>query len=110
MARKRARLKMPEPGFQGDYTDSCIVCLQGCDTGLAFRGEAEWAVAGLRNLGVEHDVSATIIEQMFGCEPGMVPNGIITVPVRVCESCVAKSGLNMRVGLAVKGGELPCYE
>jgi hypothetical protein len=110
MARSRARMKVPPPGLQGTYEGSCVVCLQGCDTGLAFRGEAEWAIAGLLNLGIPQDQAAATLEAFTGSEPGMVPNGIITVPVRLCEVCLAKSGLNMQVGLVAKGGELPCYE
>ena len=108
MARKRARMKIPPPGLQGTYEGSCVVCLQGCDTGLAFKGEAEWAIAGMMKLNIPYDEATKMIEQVYGCEPGKVPNGIITVPLRLCESCVATSGLNMRLGL-VASGALPCY-
>jgi hypothetical protein len=41
---------LPAPGLQGTYEGSCVICLQGCDTGLQFTGEAEWLVAGLMHL------------------------------------------------------------
>jgi hypothetical protein len=110
MARKRTS-KRPSPGLRGDYTDSCIICLQGCDTGLGFRGEGEWVVAGLMALGIrDFDEAAAVVSLATGTEPGMVPDGVITVGVRCCESCVAQSGTGFPLGLAVRGGELPCVE
>lgn len=102
------RAQHQPPGLDGTYTGSCAVCLQGCDTALAFRGEAEWALAGLRVLGVPGDEAEKILTLVTGCEPGMVPNGELTVPVRVCETCVQASGTGMHVGLA--SAEVPVYQ
>jgi hypothetical protein len=85
------------PGLNGTYTGSCVVCLQGCDTALAFRGEAEWVLAGLRVLGLPDDEAAKTLTEVTGCAPGMVPDGKITVPVRVCEACVQATGTGMQV-------------
>jgi hypothetical protein len=41
-------------------------------------------------------------------EPGLVPDGEITIPIRVCEACVQASGKGMRVGLVP--GALPVYQ
>jgi hypothetical protein len=102
------RAKHQPPGLDGTYTGACVVCLQGCDTALAFRGEAEWVIAGLRVLGLPGDEAEKTLTDITGCEPGMVPNGELTVPVRVCETCVQASGTGMRVGLAT--AEIPVYQ
>lgn len=92
---------IPRPGLSGDYRDSCVVCLQGTDTGLAFTGEAEWVIAGLVVLGVPREqADATAFPDS---DPGMVPDGTVTVGVRVCQSCVDASGTKMPVGLIVTG-------
>lgn len=36
----------------GSFTGSCIACLGGTDTAIAFRGEPEWCVAALVVLGL----------------------------------------------------------
>jgi hypothetical protein len=102
------RARHQPPGLDGSYTGSCVVCLQGCDTALAFRGEAEWVIAGLRVLGLPSDEAEQTLAHITGCAPGMVPNGELTIPVRVCESCAQASGAGMRVGLA--HAEVPVYQ
>jgi hypothetical protein len=102
------RVQHQPPRLNGTYTSSCVVCLQGCDTALAFRGEAEWVIAGLCVLWVPLDEAGKILTFATGCEPGMVPNGELTVPVRVCETCVQTSGTGMRVGLV--SAEVPVYQ
>jgi hypothetical protein len=92
-------MQLPVPGLQGDYRDSCVVCFQGCDTAVAFRGEAEWVVAGLSVLGVPMDQAATTVSMLAECEPGMCPEGQMTVAVRVCEACHAKSRTGFPVGV-----------
>ena len=64
------RAQHQPPGLDGTYTDSCVVCLQGCDTGLAFRGEAEWVLAGLHVLGIPDDEAEQMLTNVTGCEPG----------------------------------------
>jgi hypothetical protein len=77
--------------------ESCIVCYRGdVMTGIAFRGEAEWVLAGLKVLGVpEEDVYPTLRvfleEEGWTGAPDEVPSGQITVPVRVCADCAAKT-------------------
>jgi hypothetical protein len=95
---------IPHPGLRGSYEDSCVVCLRGTDTGLVFAGEAEWAAAGLVNLGVPADQAVAILSHGTGSEPGKVPDGDITVMFRVCQACASKAQLP--VGL-VTSGNLP---
>lgn len=94
---------LPVPNLNGDYRDSCVVCLKGTDTGLAFVGEAEWVLAGLRVLGVPDDQASETLGAVTGCQPGMVPDGEITVQLRVCETCAKATGTGMTVGLVATG-------
>jgi hypothetical protein len=93
-------------GLQGDYRGTCIVCLEPTDTGLAVRGEPEAAMAVLMVLGVPGDQAAAVLPQALGCAPGMVPDGEVTVPFRVCARCAARLP-GARVGLILAGAELP---
>jgi hypothetical protein len=102
------RARHQPPGLDGTYTGSCVVCLQGCDTALAFRGEAEWVIAGLMHLGLPHEEAEDTLSHVTDCAPGMVPDGELTIPVRVCESCVQASGTGMHVGPA--HAQIPVYQ
>lgn len=93
--------RLPAPGARGDYRGSCAVCLQGTDTGLAFVGEAEWGAAGLQVLGIPSDQAAGMVSQATGSQPGMVPEGEVTIAVTVCSGCAGKAGLP--VGLIATG-------
>ena len=87
-------MSLPPSNLQGDYNGSCVVCLRGTDTALAFTGEAEWLVAGLVNLGIPDDPACLMVEEFFkeqGAKPGMVLDGEHTMPVQVCAECVSKS-------------------
>jgi hypothetical protein len=56
---------LPPPGLSGDYQDSCIICLKGTDTGLAFRHAEDpetWAAAGLTAIGLSTDVAIAVVE------------------------------------------------
>lgn len=104
------------PGLNGDYRGTCVVCLRGTDTALAFVGEAEWAIAGLKVLGLpkkeaHSTLEAFLVEFQPGHIPGMVPPGVITIPVQVCQRCAGKVKTAQGpfpVGLLVDEGELPC--
>jgi hypothetical protein len=76
----------PRPGLQGDYRDTCIVCLRATDTAMAFRGEAEFLAAGLICLGVPHDDAMRIASQASGDNADN-----LTMRIQVCALCVAKS-------------------
>ena len=102
-------LKVPPPGLDGTWRDSCVVCLQGTDTGLAFVGEAEWVIAGLTVLGIPEDQGTTMISEVTGCAPGNVPLGEVTMHVRVCAKCAAASGMGLTVGLLSDAAGVPGY-
>jgi hypothetical protein len=105
---KRKWLKLPRPGLQGDYQESCIICLHGCDTGLAIKGEAEWIIAGLTHLGIPSQAEAfEILRNDEDWAPGTVPDGILTVQIKLCESCAQKS--DSKVAPFIPGESVPCY-
>lgn len=81
------------------------MCLSGTDTGLAFVGEAEWAIAGMMRLGIPQEQASVMLSDATGCDPGKVPDGTITVPLRVCEGCAGEADLE--VGLIATG--MPSY-
>ena len=96
------------PGLDGTDPGSCIVCLGGTDTALAFRGVAEWHAAGLVDLGLpmEHAVrtaqgaeAMTLQGIAAGDETveaelldGMV---VFEASYRVCCACVADANARM---------------
>ena len=91
-------------GLQGDYRDSCSVCLRGTDTALAFAGSPDWVVAGMIVLGIPSDEATA----MLSGTPGEVPNvASMKRAIRVCEECAARAG--MSVGPLMAGGSLPTY-
>lgn len=92
--------------------DACVPCYRGdTTTALVFRGEAEWAIAGLCVLGVPvEEASATVevfAEQELGAPKGTVPAGTLDLGVRVCRDCARKAGFP--VGKVGRGG-LPVIE
>jgi hypothetical protein len=104
------------PGLNGSYTDSCIVCMRGTDTGLAFVAPADeaidWAVAGLMALGVPNDRASTIVTQALErIAAGEPPQGVLRFPddgslafgFRVCGDCADRSPANPRVGFITEG-------
>lgn len=94
---KASGVDLPPPNLQGNYKGSCLVCLQGTDTGLAFSGHAEWLIAGVEMLGVPKDQSVATVEGFFaekGAQPGMVLDGEYTMFVRVCAACVERAPAN----------------
>jgi len=107
----KTMMKTPAPGLDGTYRGACVVCLRGTDTGLAFSGEAEWAIAGLMGMGIPQDEASLMVSNSTGCDPGMVPLGEVTVCVRVCQQCanraVDKNGKGPKVGLLTN--DIPNY-
>lgn len=98
---------IPRPGLSGDYRDSCVVCLKGTDTGLAFTGEAEWIAGALVYLGLPTDHAISMVSMATGSDPGMAPVGRVTIGVRICATCASAPTKPMQVGLVALG--LPTY-
>lgn len=97
-------MTMPPPNLRGDYAGSCVACMQGTDTGLAFIGDAVFAAAGLTALGIPEDQVQFTLAAAAGNVDGEVPEGEMPVVVRVCASCASRADLE--VGL---WPEVPMY-
>ena len=90
--------------------ESCIVCFKGdTTTAVAFRGPAEWLIAGLWRLGVPKEQAEATILQLahdeYECDYGQVPPGEMQNVVLVCEDCASKAELTA----APIGGEITQY-
>ena len=96
------------PNLDSDDAGTCLVCLRATDTALAFTGPAEWIVAGLMALGVPNDQAITMVEDFTGANEGKAIPGLMSVPMRVCESCAEKASLP--VGLATGDQPIPNIE
>jgi hypothetical protein len=76
---------------------SCIVCFKGDTTiGLAFRGEAEWILAGVQTIGIPEEqayptLRAGLEERGWTGAPGEVPGGEIVEGFRLCRECAAST-------------------
>jgi hypothetical protein len=78
--------------------EPCIGCFRGdTDTGLVLQGSAEFIIAGLSttaDMSVE-EASATAelaFRENYTTDPGMVPGGELSIAVRLCRDCAAKTG------------------
>lgn len=96
-AAPSGRGERPEPGLDGTYRDSCVLCLEGTDTAVAFVGESEWAIAGMVVLGVDQAAAIMMVEQATGAPPGQAPVDDTRVQVRCCRSCLQASETGMTV-------------
>ena len=76
---------------------SCIACFRGdTTTGVALKGEAEFCIAGLIVLGVPEDQALGTFHVCMEAEgwtgqPDEVPGGEVTLPIRLCRECAAKT-------------------
>jgi hypothetical protein len=86
------------PGLRGTYEDSCIVCLQGTDTAIVLQGEPEWVVAVYMKLGIPAEQGSFMVSSGFGCAPGMVPIGEITVQTKLCQDCAGPLPVGLDAG------------
>jgi len=85
---------------------TCAVCGRRTEMGIAFQGEAEWVIAGMVQLGIPGDQAAVMVTDITRCDPGKVPVGRFTLPMRTCATCAARiPGL---VPMPLDGGQLPC--
>jgi hypothetical protein len=100
MAKKRT--VGPQPNTDDFLRGTCTICLQPCDTALAFKGSFEWAVAGLLVLGIQTPAeSVRLVSYCMGSDPNYPPDGTITVQLKCCQSCAANA--HLRVGLVASG-------
>ncbi len=101
--------KTPDPGLEGPYEQSCVICLKPTETGLELEGIAEFVLAGVIKLGVPEEQARIILAVLWGKEPGQVPDGIVKTPIPVCAEDADRAG--MKAGLVgVPGGQIRVYE
>jgi hypothetical protein len=101
--------------LQGNHTGTCVVCIKPTDTALAFKGDPEWAIAGLQMLGLtpDHAYRTLLVawRERYGTQDGQVPDHEVCEAIRVCRGCVrACSALFPDPGLAVAEAYVPVIE
>jgi hypothetical protein len=101
--------ELPDPGLQGPYEQSCVICLKPTETGLELEGMPEFVLAGVIKMGVPEEQAHIILAVLWGKEPGQVPDGIVKTPIPVCAEDADRAG--MKAGLVgVPGGQIRVYE
>lgn len=84
------------PGLKGNFEGSCVSCLQGTDTAVGLKGEAEWIIAfEVAKLQIPIDQAVTMLSLATGCDPGKAPNGELALRVALCRECADKAGLEV---------------
>jgi hypothetical protein len=98
----------PSPVPSGDQFGACVVCRRGTDTALGFEGDAEWVLVGLGALGMPEERAVLLVGAQYGCDPGMVPDGTVSFPVRICAECASSGPPSFPApAVVVTGGPLP---
>lgn len=94
-------------GVFGNYSGSCVSCMRGTDTALAFQGEIEWIAAALIHLGVPKiEAIATVRDPATPLE--IVDGGTrYRTIVRVCEACAAVSTIPFKPTVIMDGADIP---
>lgn len=92
-----ASTSLPAPGVDGTFHGSCVACMRGTDSALAFSGPIEWYCAALVLLGVSED-GAFVMGQLAvsSGELELLDRPAASVPhywvvARVCDACAARS-------------------
>jgi hypothetical protein len=90
---------------------SCIICGQGTDTALGFKGSGEAHIAFLIVLGVAEDEASATVSVATNSEPGMVPSGKFVATYRLCARCVREAEPDFPPPvLLMVDGEIPVIE
>lgn len=85
-------------------TGSCVVCMRGTDTALAFQGSPEWCIGGLHALGLPVDEAVATFTNGYGEH---VPEWMIAT-YRVCAECVGNIDAEFpEPALILPGAEIP---
>ena len=94
-------------GLNGDFTGTCVACINPTDTALGFRGTPEWCIAGLMCLGVPQTQAEHMVDTEYGDAFGRLPDPLAMV-IRVCVECVEDLQPKFpRPGLFLPGHEVP---
>lgn len=88
----------------------CLACLTPTDTGLAFRGDAEFHVAAaMRITKAPMDEALATYRNATGADPDKVIDGIHDIVFRLCEKCAAKAKLPRKPVLLTPNAEIPTF-
>lgn len=88
----------PVPGLYGDCSGPCIVCLRDTDSALDFKGQPEWVIAAIIQLGLPLGRAEKTLQVGMGWPVGMVPDAEnVEVGLQVCQSCAKAHGFVARV-------------
>lgn len=99
---------MSTPGLNGDYADTCAICLTPTDTALAFRGEPEWCIAILSHLDIPADQAMHMVANFYSNSEEEMPDQL-TVPVRICSECTSNANIP-DPGLVMVGHGIPLVQ
>lgn len=94
---------LPPPGLRGDYSDTCVICLRGTDTGIGLAGRSQFVAAVLHVLGVPLADAMIIV----GEDHNLASDEPVSLIMQVCASCAEAANLRLRVGLIPD--EVPFY-
>ncbi len=78
---------------------ACVGCYRGDTPTVVFaEGDAEWIIAVMSRIAgmTVKEAAATfavMAQEVYGCDPGMVPAGRITPGIRLCRECATKNGV-----------------
>lgn len=88
--RKKSAINPPE------VSHLCVACMRPTDTRLLLEGPAEFIDVALQKMGVPESDSRALVDRVcvnsYHCDPGNRPVVDITTDVRVCGSCIARTG------------------
>lgn len=88
--RRKAAINPPE------VSHLCVACMRPTDTRLLLEGPAEFLDVALQKMGVPETDSRALVDRVcvnsYHCDPGNRPVVDITTDVRVCGSCIARTG------------------
>jgi hypothetical protein len=101
-----SKQRLPRPGLDGTYRDTCIGCYRGTDTAVGIRGRAEWHLGFFLEIGIPMDEARPLCSVTSRCPVGKVPVGEYTEIYRLCQRCAERAGIDVSL---ISGDELPCY-
>jgi hypothetical protein len=79
---------------------SCVVCFKGdTTTGLAFKGEAGWVLAGMEMIGIpEERAYPMLCARLEGRSWTGAPDEVHVAGFRLCRECAASTPFHELVG------------
>lgn len=92
-------------GAFGNYVGSCVACMRGTDTGLAFRGEIEFIAAALMMLGVPENQAISIVKTSDAILIDGENRFVATM--RVCAGCAERARVPVKPVLLIDGADVP---